>query len=228
MILYSTAAKDEAGGTASMLERIDRVMADANRIYRNSGIDVRLRLVHVAEVSRNPHPTDALSARRDFIDEPHPEYGDVRGLRDRHRADIVSLWGKDLRYGGVAPGWAGAVPDASLGYHIVDAELALETYSFVHETGHNQGCHHDIGTDGWDEARPSYAYGWALEGSRTLTVMAKGRGYTRIPHFSNPDVAYEGEPTGAVDVPIGDSAHLYSADNASRIRETARIVAGWR
>ncbi len=228
MILYSTAAKEEAGGTAAMLERIDRVITDANEIYENSAVNVKLRLVHAAEVSKNPHQTDALIARRDFIDDPDPAYGDVRGLRDRYGADIVSLWGKDLDYGGVAPGMTIGHQDASLGYHIVDAELALETYSFVHEVGHNQGCYHDMETDGWADTRPSYAYGWVLDENEGLTIMAKGRGYSRIPHFSNPDVSYRGEPTGAVGLMTADSAHSYGADNARRIRETADIVAGWR
>jgi len=73
---------------------------------------------------------------------------------------------------------------------------------FIHEAGHCLGAMHDRKSMGHVGKNPDrYNYGYCLPNSKYATVMA----YTyncpdpatkRILHYSNPDVSYEGIPTG--------------------------------
>jgi len=73
---------------------------------------------------------------------------------------------------------------------------ALGYYTFGHELGHNFGCLHDA-RQGSNPKHP-YGLGKHLEGTGKRTNMAyyaPGHG-TKINWYSNPDVMYQGVPTG--------------------------------
>lgn len=81
--------------------------------------------------------------------------------------------------------------------------------TFAHELGHNLGLRHAWGdTKGAIDdatANPTNQsnYGWRFDpptGGALRTIMAYGTGWpsSRIPYFSNPNVNYNGAPTGAV------------------------------
>lgn len=75
---------------------------------------------------------------------------DVATLRDKHKADMVSLLVPKGDLCGL--GYYNAPPvtasDADLAFSVVKFSCALENYSFAHELGHNLGMQHDRITEG--------------------------------------------------------------------------------
>ncbi|MDP4643049.1 MAG: M12 family metallo-peptidase [Opitutales bacterium] len=74
---------------------------------------------------------------------------------------------------------------------------------FAHEVGHNLGLRHGWGDSGTASANPKDQsnYGWRFDppnGGKVRTIMAYGAGWggSRIKYFSNPNVSYNGAPTG--------------------------------
>ena len=101
---------------------------------------------------------------------------------------------------------------------------------FLHEAGHALGAHHDRytriegGTLSSLDDRENYNNAYCLPGNKYATVMsyafncpknAAGASIERILYYSNPDVSYEGVPTG-------DSLN----NNAMYIRENRDIRSG--
>jgi hypothetical protein len=103
---------------------------------------------------------------------------------------------------------------------------ATANYSFIHELGHNSGAEHDAGAGSPPSSdSPPYARGYVDLAAKTYTIMAypttcQQAGIpdcTRILHFSNPGVAYNGRPTGTD-----------AANNARVLSENVGSVANFR
>ena len=114
-----------------------------------------------------------------------------------------------------AGGWCGiarCLPNtAERAFNVVQWDCAAGKFSNVHEIGHNQGCAHDRDNAGTGCNAYSFSYGWRFIGNYSFityrTVMAYAPG-DRIQYFSNPDVEFDGTPTG---VPIGDPDESHNA-----------------
>jgi len=84
MVLYTSAAKENAGGEVAIQECILQAVEFANQVYANSKIPQSIRLVHMEE-------------RTDFVkeadlDDQVEASEDIRKLRSAHGADLVSVW----------------------------------------------------------------------------------------------------------------------------------------
>ncbi|MHC5023337.1 MAG: M12 family metallo-peptidase [Planctomycetota bacterium] len=221
LVVYTPAARLQAGGTGPIQNLISLAVANANAAYVNSGINTQLNLLLAAEVDydESGNHLSLLGGTSDGV------MDGVHILRDALGADIVSLYVDEAGYCGVA--WL--LPGLSTGYSYLGFNVnvwSCASLVFAHEVGHNQGCCHAPGDGGGCTSGGifDYSVGYRFNGdSGTLwrTIMAYSPG-TRIPHFSNPDVLYDGQPTGVEDgIDPG-------AENARTINETAFTVANYR
>lgn len=222
MVVYTTDARIGVGGTDAMIALINLAVAEMNTAFTNSQISAIVRLVHTAEVDYEDLESDAsaytdldrLTVEDDgYLDEVHP-------LRDSSAADVVTLFkSKIIGYRGYA--WVNS--NERFAFNIVRCyDASAPYYIFEHEVGHNLGCGHTRveGLKGTFDY--SYAY-WDHNDIPAWRTVVANYGGPPILHFSNPNVYYQGQPTG-VDSSIVDS----SADNARTINIRAPIVSDFR
>ncbi|MCP3902112.1 MAG: hypothetical protein GY715_00630 [Planctomycetes bacterium] len=221
LVVYTNVARIDAGGTAALEALIDMAVTVTNDAYVNSSIAFQLNAVHVAEV--NYGEDGFYLDHLDRLRNPNDGYMDgVHQLRDEHRADLVALIVADTSAGGQAYLFGGE----EYAFSVTTWDWAADFRILAHEIGHNQGCCHAPGDGGGCENGGLFDYsnGRRFNGnSGTLwrTVMAYDPGSV-ISNFSNPDVLFDGQPTG---VPAGSPD---SADNARTINETAYTIANYR
>ena len=233
MVAYTPAARAAARNIDTFIQfAID----NAHRIYRNSGIGFRLRLVHKHQVSYTEHPNMGMDLDR--LTDVDGMMDEVHSLRDRYGADLVALIVGRSRDGTCGIAWVpdfGAGPDldwSEQGFSVTAHNCETATlHTFAHELGHNLGAHHD--PDNTCESPPCrldppptfpYRYGRCNTDEGWHTVMSYGRSRTRgdcgreIEYFSSPILNFRGTPTG-------DAARR---DNRRVLRETAQRVANYR
>ena len=201
-VFYTPAARKRAGGTIEIEAVIDLMIAEANQVYVESGVNQRLVLVAREEVEYTEGPkgnsgnavaiAHLASASDGYMDEVH-------AIRDQTGADLVHLLLD--RGGGIAyvPGAFG-VSCAGCGFGV-----------FVHELGHNMGLLHDRYDTRHSRTFP-YGHGYvnqrafevgAPKSARWLTIMAvnsqcfdAGFSCDSTTRFSDPDHTYRGDPMG--------------------------------
>jgi hypothetical protein len=223
MFVYTPAARAGAGGVAGITALINSAIAEANDAYTRSGINARLNLVHAAEVAY----TESGNAQVDLPRLQNPSDGQmdtVPQLRNQFGADIVCLLTESMAsYAGLGYVMPGLNPSfASHAYSVVRRVYANGFFVVAHEIGHNLGCMHDRQNSSNAGALPhSYGHRFSAGGVTYRTVMAYDPGQ-RIPHFSNPQVTFNGTATGIA------SGQANSADNANTINQTAPVAANFR
>jgi peptidyl-Asp metalloendopeptidase len=225
LVVYTAAA---AGASGNITSEIQLAIDETNQSYANSGIAQRVRLVHSEQVVYTE--TGNSSTDLDRLQGPSDGYIDnVHTLRESYGADVVSLWVESLDACGI--GYlmihvsTSFAPNA---FSVVARDCATGYYSFGHEMGHNMGAHHDRYASPENGAY-SYSHGYVYVPDKWRTVMAyndecssKGYNCKRIPYWSNPNVSYNGIPTGIAN-PSSDSAN-----NSLTLQNTAYTVANFR
>lgn len=132
----------------------------------------------------------------------------VQNLRNQFQADLVVCL-VEHTYDQNAIGSVTTVPAFNSEYAaIVRAPFASNAanFTFTHEVGHLMGGRHEITADG---NGPAYSHGFLFTTNppapgtptqvRTMMHRAFG-GSTRIMHYSNPNVNFDGAPTGTFDI----------------------------
>lgn len=155
-----------------------------------------------------------------------------------HNSDLVALFVVVNDVGGIA--WLPGEPNSGYGYSLTRIQQAYNSYTHPHELGHNFGNHHsrlqDSNAAPESGGREVYSTGWRFSGNTIdtstnepsiyTTVMSyagyQGKGSTRIPYYSNPDVNYDGNSTGISEVGAGGPA-----DNARSMNEVRNAIADY-
>jgi hypothetical protein len=212
---------------------INTAIQEANDSYDNSDTyNTDLTLVHSQQVDFGL--TGDIGKDVDNL----TTNGAVNSLRNEYDADVVVLLTPDIY--GTIKGEADEVrAEEEDAFAIVAAPTATGgQFVFTHEVGHLQGAQHRPGEDSCspgtecDKERDLFpdAFAHQFEGDdspwclwlcggtdyRTITALP-GRGYTRVKHFSNPNVNHDGGQTGTG-----------SRNNADALQTTANTVENFR
>jgi hypothetical protein len=242
LAIYTPAARSAVGGTAAMEAKIQASILSANQGYTASAVNQQVQLVGMEEVNYSesvPGVTDPLELwyyalyRLTFgyyyVSDPvDANYlADARAFREAYGADLVFMvTALPSNYCGL--GWlAGNPSQENVGYSLVHYNCTGSTaYTVQHEMGHNMGACHDRANNSssgcYDQA---YSYGYQ-QPNQFYTVMAYASGCGpncfRLNRWSNPNLTYNGFPTG---VPLNQPN---SAFNTLTLNNTAINVANYR
>ena len=212
LVAYTRRARAEAGNVDALIRlAIDQM----NRVYANSRVDARVRLVHryQTEYVRRGHLPEVFTNLQAPAD---GQLDEVHAVRNRHGADLVVLLiGQDSQ------GWcwyAYSSQHEAWGFSVV-AQNCIGSYSFTQALARNQAA----GRNPESGQNHRFPHGHALcnDLGNWRTVMSRNpdrRCPAIQPYFSNPEVSFMGTPTGDPEV----------RNNARVLRETAHIVASHR
>lgn len=173
-------------------------VAQTNNMYKDSNIDIQLRLVGVVANEQSGSDMDAVL-------EGVRVNSTAVNLRNQYGADFVTQLHKTgecgIGYMAVSAGYAWNVVGPDCG------PLAM-----AHELGHNMGLNHSRKQGDTGGARYAYALGHGVDGLfgtvMTYSWLFVNKASGRVAKFSNPDVNCLGAPCG---VPVGQSTQAHAA-----------------
>lgn len=226
MILYTPAAKTWAIQNGKNIDdMISTAMLRCNTVMTNSLTNVTFNLVYKQEIDYT-ESTSSLNTDLNRLRNPDDGYIDeAHALRSYYKADMVALLvGEAVQsnVSGVGYVLGDEYGSTNSGLSVAKVRYIADSYTLIHEIGHNFGCGHHLDTD--QVGIYSYSHGWrgiASSNKKFSTIMTyentTGQNYPRIPFFSDPNLMFEG-------VAIGD---VNNANNALTIRQTKLLIADY-
>ena len=239
MIVYTPAARNWANqsGRGGIDNVINEAMNMAQLSTDASLINLEFRLVHRALVEYNESGDSGTDLRRLTASSSFNPFGseyagylnEVHDLRNEYGADLVAMFTLADDVGGLAWLLRDAQGWPEIGFSITRVQQAARSPTHAHEMGHNMGNAHSRNQEqnaaGADGGLFEYSTGWRLttgDGSRFATVMTYPEGDNGLLIFSNPDVNFNGVPTGSY------TGEFAPADNARSMREIKQVIANYR
>ncbi|MBK9530081.1 MAG: hypothetical protein IPO41_17630 [Acidobacteria bacterium] len=213
LVVYTAAVRTSLGGDAQAQAVAQQAIDATNTSYINSRMRLRVRLVGAELTALNE--TGSFST----------ELGNLRSdaatanLRNDKNADMVAMLTNSTASCGIGYLMGGQGGNPNNAFTVTARTCAVGNLSFAHELGHNMGSQHNPENG----SGPTYPYGFGhyVNGSyRTVMSYADPctNGCTRVAYFSNPNVIFNGVPTGIIN----------ARDNARSIDNTADWIAGYR
>jgi hypothetical protein len=213
LVLYTTPVKNSLGGDAQAQAFAQSAIDVSNTAYRNSVIRQRVRLVNAQEttIAETGSLSSELTALR--------ANANVATLRNTFNADLVAMISNSSDNCGIGFLMGSVAGNSNNGFTVTSRTCAVGNLSFPHEMGHNMGDAHN--PENGSGGTYSYSFGHWVNGSYR-TVMSYvdqcAAGCARQPYFSNPNISFNGVPTGIAN----------ARDNARSMNNTADAIAGYR
>ena len=190
--------------SSNMTNKVYQEINNGNTSFRNSDVNVRFELAYLGQTDDDEGSYTFNDLLNNFTSNNDGFADEVHSLRERYSADVCVLLVYNDDYCGLA--WVNA--NKSHAFAVVRASAYCATkYSFTHEIGHNAGCLHDTLKSSTNNPY-TYGHGYVhytgLSDSSWRTMMAYGDACNgelncvRIKYWSNPDINYNGNPTGNV------------------------------
>ncbi|WP_150050976.1 reprolysin-like metallopeptidase [Methylomonas rhizoryzae] len=228
MVLYTT--ENQTADYAK--QRIQYLVDVSNQAYQDSGINMRLRLVH----TQKTHYSEASANATALFDlaNDNGAFAGTAALRNQYGADLVVLF-RPLHAatagscGTTYVGFAnGGDAQANTGFGTIgdgyskdeDDSFFCGSNTFTHELGHSFGTVHDREYSSF-AGKFDYSYAWGVDESFGTIMSYKG---PALMLFATPDLSSEcaGAPCGFAE---GDAN---ASDQAKTINYTAPLVAAYR
>lgn len=242
MIVYTPAARDTADAVLSGINNVmAQAMANAQLAVDNSEIWIDFRLVHTSEVNYTEGSSSSLDLMRLMVSPTYNPWSDpdlngymeeVHDWRDQYGADLVALFTATGDVGGISPMLNTATGVPQWGFSISTIKQA-GNFTHAHEMGHNFGNHHSRLQN--NAAAPpegglfEYSTGWrwiGTDNNHYASLMTYHQSWwpmaTRVPLFSNPDIDWQGTPSGSY------SGTGSPSDAARSMNEMRHIIADYR
>ncbi len=222
MVVYTGSARSGAGGTTAMENLIDQAVSESNTGYSNSNVNITMTLVHTVEVDYSESGFN-WNTTLNRLENPSDGYMDeIHGLRDANCADVVLMVVANQGYCGLASTIMANESDA---FALASYVCITGYYSFAHGIGHLQGARHDRYVDGTENSPFAYNHGHTHPAGGWRTIMSYQNACsavsvtcTRVNHWSNPNVNYQGAATGTSGgVGVGEDNHLALNNTSSTI-----------
>jgi len=215
-------ARDQAGGRNSVRDRMRFFLSQANTVYRNNGIQIRLRNAGIRTPNTRQGTNNAGTLLNQLTNTSDGRWDSFAGnLRNSRNADIVAMvtnsgifipsGGRNIALCGIADAISARAAD---GFFIVSQSCT--GFTFVHELGHLMGARHDNDPT---TSPFSFGHGFVNTGRNFRTVMAvSSNPQPRIGFFSTDDQNTNG----------GSLGNSTFADNERVHQQRRSTVAGFR
>ncbi len=187
LAVYTPAAKfaadPNAMGDPTYIESIiNTAKSQANIVYYNSSVPVRIGNIYKEEISYTEVSQEIDVNRLAGTSDGYMD--NVHSMRTNYGADVVVLF----EVGGTAAGRAkGIWVNAANAFAVVKYYSAITRYTFVHEIGHLFGGEHEEEFDNANSIPEIYNHGYTHVGPSFQTLMGvKADGaIDRIPYLSS-------------------------------------------
>jgi hypothetical protein len=213
LVPYSSTAASQVG---DILALVQLAVDETNQGYANSNIGHRFELAYTYQTPQAQSTN--FSTNLTWLQDPDDgRFDEVHDYREQYGADLVQMiLGQDGGLCGQA--WTILASGPEEAFAVCSQSCATGYYTFGHEFGHLQGARHNPEADGSQSPFP-YGHGKYYDPGNWRTVMSYDcpGGCTRVLHWSNPDILYNGTSTG-------DASQR---DNARVLDETAATVAAF-
>ncbi len=251
MVVYTPAAESWANKNRSGINNvIGDAMEIADEVLENSQVLINMNLVFsnlVNYVESGNESTDLNRLRENG--DGHMDI--VHGWRDQYAADLVALFSIMHNSGGRGFLLQDKSGLPSYGFSMTRVQQAANSYTHIHEMGHNMGAHHHkeqqdcvIGNDthpgqpgptnwgSWpNNTWPgnNWSAGWRWKGDDDnyyCSVMTYENGCYFSDGITHSRVAYFSSPS--VNYEGEPTGHPVHGDNARTIREIRHVIAAYR